>query len=173
MRNGGTALLVAAAMLVVGCGGEEEISTNSAPRAGTTTEAGTTAEPSEPTGGDEAGNEGGGAGGVAADSPGDDPETALDAFFLSGDPDLVCGELATESLLSSAYGDEEGCRAAQVPGATPKSIEITALVVAGDEAEAKLIPAGGPNDGIKTTVALVNDGGWRVDSLEADIPAGP
>jgi hypothetical protein len=102
------------------------------------------------------------------------PREALEGFFTSGVPDIACGELATEALLSRAYGDEQGCREAQVPAAVPDSIEITELEESGDEATATVIPDGGPNDGIETEVTLVNEGGaWLVDSLEADVPAGP
>ncbi len=102
------------------------------------------------------------------------PRVALEAFFTSGDPDLVCAELATERLVSSAYGDEKGCRQAQVPAAVPDAIDVKSLDVAGDEATATVIPEGGPNDGIETEVVLVDEGGaWLVDSLEADVPAGP
>jgi hypothetical protein len=37
-----------------------------------------------------------------------------------------------------------------------------------------VIPDGGPNDGIETEVVLAKKGdAWLVDSLEADVPAGP
>ncbi len=37
-----------------------------------------------------------------------------------------------------------------------------------------MVPEGGPNDGFEHDVVLVREGGaWLVDSLEADIPAGP
>jgi hypothetical protein len=105
---------------------------------------------------------------------GGSPKEVLELFFTSGDPELACGELATENLLSSAYGDEKGCRQAQVPAATPDSIEIESVDVSGAEATATVIPDGGPNDGIETKVALVKNGEvWLVDSLEADVPAGP
>jgi hypothetical protein len=174
-------LAVAAAFAgAAGCGGgEEPTSTTSAATSSTTvppetTQAAPTEEeqPVDDGGADEEDAEG--TGGVAADSPGSDPESALEAFFVSGDPDLVCGELAADELLSSAYGDEQGCRAAQAPGATPKSIEIVSLEESGDSAKAVVIPTGGPNDGFEHEVVLVREGdSWLVDSLEADIPAGP
>ena len=173
MNRALTVLLIAGTAMV-GCGGGDETSTTTAPTAEMTTEQGTTTQPAEGAVEEGGGEEANGSGGVAAESPGDDIDSALEAFFLSGDPDLVCGELATESLLSSAYGDEKGCRQAQVPAAIPDGIEIKSLDVSGDEAQATVIPDGGPNDGIETEVELVNeDEVWKVDSLEADIPAGP
>jgi hypothetical protein len=164
--------LVALLALVAGCGDDEDMTTTQAPTTEATTEAESAPPPAE-TSEDEGGAEAEDAGGGAAGSPGDDPEFTLEAYFLSGDPDLVCGELATESLVRTAYGDEQGCRQAQVPSAIPKSIEIRSLDVSGDEAEAVVTPTGGPNDGIETMVTLVDDDGWRVDTLEADVPAGP
>ena len=173
MRVVAVVALLAALALVAGCGDDEETTTTSAPTAETTTEDETTTTPTagdEEEGEDEAPD----GGGAPAEAPGDDPETALEAFFTSGDPDLVCGELATDKALTSAYGDEKGCRQAQVPAATPDAIDIKSLDVSGDEATATVIPDGGPNDGIETEVTLENEGGsWLVDSLKADVPAGP
>jgi hypothetical protein len=170
--------LVLSALIVVafaaGCGDDDE---TTSPTAATTNGAsGTTSPQGQDSGGEtkrEAPEPPPTRDRVTAESPGEDPETALEAYFISGDPDLVCGELATENLLRTAYGDEQGCRQAQVPAAVPKSIEIHSLDVSGAEAEATVTPTGGPNDGIDTTVTLVDHGGWRVDSLEADVPAGP
>jgi hypothetical protein len=161
--------LVAIAALVAACGDDEETTTQ-AP-AETTTETESVPAPVE-TAEDEDRAEVEGDG-VEAAAPAPDPESTLEAYFVSGDPDLVCGELATARLVRTAYGDEEGCRQAQVPAAVPKSIEVDSLEVSATEAVAVVIPAGGPNDGIETTVTLVDDGGWRVDTLEADVPAGP
>lgn len=181
MRAALLVLPIALVLALAGCGDDEDpttttgassIPTSTAPP-DTATEPATTTDVSTdedegPDGGEED------TGGVAADSPGSDPASALDAFFVSGDPDLVCGELATDALLADAYGDEEGCRAAQAPGATPESIEIAELETSGDTTEAVVIPKGGPNDGFEHEVVLVREGdSWLVDSLEADIPAGP
>lgn len=169
-------IVIAALALLSGCGGEDETSSS-------TTTASTSAAATGPTGAEEAqpdappetaGGGDGAGGGEAASGPGGDPESALEAFFTSGDPDLVCAELATAKLLASAYGDERGCRQAQVPAAIPKAIEIEELDSSGDMAEAIVVPEGGPNDGFEHEVVLVREGdSWLVDSLEADIPAGP
>ena len=169
---------VALVLVLAGCGGEEEQPTTpsaSTRPVSTASTASTTAPTTEPTttapADDGSGGEGGG---DAEDSPGSNPETALEAFFVSGDPDLVCGELATDDLVADAYGDEAGCRAAQAPGATPESIEIVELETSGETTEAVVVPEGGPNDGFEHDVTLVLEGdSWLVDSLEADIPAGP
>jgi len=168
---------VAVAILIAGCGDDEEDTTSV-----TTTDPAATAETTAPDteatdeGAGEAGDAGGGAesGGVAADSPGAGPESAIEAYFVSGDPELVCDTLATESLIASAYGDAEGCRQAQVPAATADAVVIRKIEKSTDEATATVIPEGGPNDGFEHEVVVVNEGGsWRVDSLEVDVPAGP
>jgi hypothetical protein len=172
------ASLAAALALLAGCGGDDETTT-----AATTSET-TTAEASVKTGPegtytnvdgpDGGGDESGGDGASGSGSAGTTPEDALEAFFTSGAPAVACGEVVTPELIADAYGDEQGCRAAQVPGATPKSIEITELEESGDAAEAVVVPKGGPNDGFDHEVTLVREGdAWLVDSLEADIPAGP
>ena len=175
------AALLAALAVLAGCGGDDDETTSSTSPTATSSSTAATgatgpdpaeeAEPPEETGG---GGGGGAAGGGASQGAGSDPESALEAFFTSGDPDLVCGELATPELISSAYGDERGCRQAQVPAAVPESIEIKEIETSGDVTEAVVIPEGGPNDGFDHEVVLVREGDtWLVESLEADIPAGP
>jgi hypothetical protein len=173
------ACLAAGLALLAGCGGDDETSTTSS----TTTTEPTTAPATGPTGStgaDESSADGSGDddsqddGARPASDAGSDPESALQEFFTSGDPDLVCGELATEALIAEAYGDEQGCRQAQVPDAIPESIEVKELDESGDTAEAVVVPRGGPNDGFDHEVVLVREGDvWVVDSLKADIPAGP
>ena len=170
---------VAALALLAGCGGDDE------PTSATTTSSPTPTAATGPTGpdtaaeaersadgGDDGGEREGGEG--AGSDAGKDPESALDAFFTSGDPDIACDQVVTEDLVTASYGDAKGCRQAQVPGAVAESIEVTELEVDGDSAEAVVVPKGGPNDGFEHEVKLVNVGGvWVLDSLEADIPAGP
>jgi hypothetical protein len=171
------ACLAAALALLAGCGGDDETTSSTT----STTEPTTTPAtgPTGPTGEDGGGGGGSegesrGEGGKPAANAGSDPESALEEFFTSGDPDLVCGELATEALIADAYGDEQGCRQAQVPDAVPESIEVKELDESGDAAEALVVPKGGPNDGFDHEVLLVREGDvWVVDSLEVDIPAGP
>jgi hypothetical protein len=163
---------------LAGCGGGDETTSSAAsstPTAATGPTGAGEAQPVDPP--ETAGGDGGGGSegdGGAATGPGSDPESALEAFFTSGDPDMVCGELATEELLANAFGDEKGCRQAQVPAAIAKSIEIKELKSSGDSTEAVVVPDGGPNDGFEHDVVLVRAGdSWLVDSLEVDIPAGP
>jgi len=172
MRLAAVALIPVLA-IAVGCGGDDdETTTDTTTAPAATGVTGAAPEQVEPPA--EVQDDDGRAAGPDASASGSGPRVALMAFFTSGDPDLVCGELATERLLSSAYGDEKGCRQAQVPAAIPDSIEIHSLETAGDEARAVVTPTGGPNDGIETDVMLVSEGGtWRVDSLKADVPAGP
>lgn len=167
------AALIAALALFAGCGDDEETTTTD--MTATPTATGPTGQEAKPVGPPLEKREREDApGDRPSGSPGSTPRVALEAFFTSGDPDLVCGELATEDLLSTAYGDEKGCRQAQVPAAIPDSIDIKVVEVTGDEAVATVIPDGGPNDAIETEVVLLNENGaWLVDSLEADVPAGP
>jgi hypothetical protein len=162
--------------LLAGCGGDDDEMTTSAPATTTTTtESGATGieGPETTTTADPNGGGGGDGGGGGSDA-GSTPEDALEAFFTSGDPAVACDEVVTPELVASAYGDEQGCRAAQVPGATPNSIEIVELDESGETAEAVVVPKGGPNDGFDHDVTLVLEGDtWLIDSLEADIPAGP
>jgi hypothetical protein len=171
MRLAAATAMIAAIVLAAGCG-DDEGATTTTTAAEPSSEEKTTAVSSEPP--DDRLEVDPAKRTDAAGTTASDPEEVLEVFFTSGIPDLVCGELATDNLLSSAYGDEEGCRKAQVPAATPDSIEITDLEESGDEATATVIPDGGPNDGIETEVVLVKEGdAWLVDSLEADVPAGP
>ena len=175
-----TILAAAAALaLLAGCGGDDETTSSTTTTSSTSTAAtGPTgpdaAEEVEPPasvgGGDGGGSDGGGKGSSAGKSP----ESALEAFFTSGDPDVACGEVVTEDLITANYGDVKGCRQAQVPGAVADSIEVKELEVDGESAEAVVVPKGGPNDGFDHEVKLVNVGGvWVLNSIEADIPAGP
>ncbi len=175
-----TAAVFAALPLLAGCGGDDETTSSTSPTTSSTTATAATgptgpdeAQPADKpaTGGDGGGDDDGGGGEPAA---GEDPEGALEAFFTSGDPDVACGEVVTEDLVAENYGDERGCRQAQVPGAVADSIEVKELEVEGDSAQAVVVPEGGPNDGFDHDVTLTNvDGLWVLESIDADIPAGP
>jgi hypothetical protein len=92
----------------------------------------------------------------------------------ASDAALICDQLVTDRYVRSAYGAREGCIAAQKPGALADSVEIMEVEEAGDSASAVAIPRGGPYDGVDVEVELIDEvGGWRVDSLLADVPAGP
>jgi hypothetical protein len=171
MRLAAVTAMIAAIALAAGCGddGDETTTETTTPATATGATGSDVEQVSPPLEAQKGAKTAPGSGGSAVS-----PREALEGFFTSGVPDIACGELATEELLSSAYGDEQGCREAQVPAAVPDSIEITELEESGGEATATVIPDGGPNDGIETEVVLVKEGStWLVDSLEADVPAGP
>jgi hypothetical protein len=167
--------LVLGALALAGCGGEEEPATTepatTAPATTATTQTTTTATATTADG-DEAG--GGGGETIEIGRP-TSIENTLEAVFTGSlDAELICDSLVTERYVRSAYGAREGCIAAQKPGALADSVEITEVEEAGKSASAVAIPSGGPYDGVEVEVELVNEpGGWRVDSLLADVPAGP
>ena len=174
MRGVAVVALLAALALVAGCGDDEETTTESTSVPTATGATGAEAEVAEekPPPGKQDGD--GGPGAKESVPAGGSPEEVLELYFTSGDPDLACVDLVTPNLVSSAYGDQMGCRQAQVPAATPDSIEIMQVEESGEEATATVVPEGGPNDGIETQVVLVKEGPvWLVDSLKANVPAGP
>ncbi|MGH2987071.1 MAG: hypothetical protein ACRDLO_10345 [Solirubrobacterales bacterium] len=165
--------LLVGSLVLAGCGDDEEPATSPAtttpPTTETTTQTATTAD------GDEAGEADGGGGEEIAIGRPTTIENTLEVVFTgSSDAALICDALVTARYVRSAYGGREGCIAAQKPGALADSVEITEIEEAGDSASAVAIPAGGPYDGVEVEVELVREGGgWRVDSLLADVPAGP
>jgi hypothetical protein len=99
---------------------------------------------------------------------------ALDAVFASGDPAKACETYVTPNYVISAYGDLDGCRAAQTSGAAAKSVAVDNVKVASGAATATVVPAGGPSAGEKIDVILVQYGDiWKVDTASANVPVGP
>ena len=100
-------------------------------------------------------------------------EGVIEAVLTGSVPaKTICDDLLTVAFLKTAYGSREGCLAGQVPGALAAAVEVTRL----DEAAGKatVVLTGGPVDGVEVAVGLVDDGGGiRVDSVIADVPAGP
>ena len=90
-----------------------------------------------------------------------------------GTPAQACGRYVTKAFVKTAYGGEENCLAARRKRALAQSI------VVGPGTNEKgthiaVVPRGGPYDGHKVEVDLVEEGGaFRVDALEAHVPAGP
>src|SRR5688572_22986948 len=86
--------------LLAGCGGDDETTSPTRTAEGTYTAA---TGPTGPEQADEvdppAETEGDSSGDGASTGAGSDPEGALEAFFTSGDPELVCGEIATPELI--------------------------------------------------------------------------
>jgi hypothetical protein len=100
---------------------------------------------------------------------------AVTAVVGGGDPEAACTSYATEDYVKSAYGDEQGCRAA-VGEQGPVGVAIGDISVDPDAgtAETTAVPDGGPNKGETLTVRLVDEGGaWKVDFVRSDAPAGP
>jgi len=173
------AIGAAAVLLLTGCGDESEdrdvTSTASAPPA-TTTE---TAPAPAPPAGDEPPSD--------AEKPEKPierierplapPEVTRAVLTRSGSVEQGCEELVTESFVADAYGDLQGCLAAREAGGQARSLSKTNYVATSDRTIGTVIPRGGPYDDIEVTVELVSDpaheGGWLVDSLRADVPAGP
>lgn len=169
-----TALVAATLVLAAGCGNDEEpaaptttVTTTSA----TTAEGPATAEPqAEPDDSGTAEQQG-----SSERRPLAVPDVLEAVLTASIDPALICDELVTEDYVRTAYGAREGCLAAQQPGALADSLEGTyANRTEPDRANVIVVPNGGPYDGVEVEVELVRDGeGWRVNSLLADVPAGP
>lgn len=176
MRISLIALLLVLCGTVTACGGGEEPDKTSPTADSPTGPTGATGT-AEHVGGDRDGetNASTGKGDQGGEkSPRAEVRAAIEGFFVSGDPELACEDLVTERLVRSAYGDRKGCARAQQPGATPSAVEIERLQLDGDDATALVVPRGGPNDKIETKVSLVRGPeGWQLDSLEADVPAGP
>jgi hypothetical protein len=117
-----------------------------------------------------------------ADTPGADrPRTVEDVvtavLTASETPQTICDQLVTATYVETAYGTRQGCLAAQQPGSLARSVETGDVRESGAAATAVAVPKGGPYDGVEVQVELVAatdlDGAWVVDSLFADVPAGP
>ena len=185
MRRRRLVTLVALALTLAACGDEGE-STTTAPgeNAGT--------QPPDSAPGDGRTVAGGHEGEAAGDgASGDDateqaepqPGTGTGAanaliaaaavLTRAGSPEQACGSFVTESFILSSYGGEQNCVAARRPEALARAIVFGP---GADEASTNLVvvPKGGPYDGAKVEVGLVeDDDGFRVDRLTANIPAGP
>ncbi len=101
-------------------------------------------------------------------------QTVETVLTSSAEPAVICDELVTAAYVRTAYGAREGCLAAQKPGTLAESVGGGAALRSGIEASVTVVPEGGPYDGVEVEVELVKEGDtWRVDSLLADVPAGP
>jgi hypothetical protein len=118
----------------------------------------------------------------AADDPGADRPRAVEDVVVavltgSETAETICDLLVTPNYVSIAYGDRAGCLAAQKPGSLADSVEIIEMGKLGTKATAVAVPTGGPYDGVDVNVELLPspdlEGAWLVDSLLADVPAGP
>jgi hypothetical protein len=161
-------LIVAFALALAACGGEEEAPTEiDAPTA--------TPEGAAPDGRGEGGEGPGG----PAEGPPPAPtrghvRAVIEAFVTSTNPAVVCGAVVTDDLLERAFGDRRGCREALAPEAVADRVEVRAIRVGEGGASAIAVPRGGVNDGLEVEVELVeSNGALLIDRFEADVPPGP
>jgi hypothetical protein len=100
--------------------------------------------------------------------------SAITAVFASGDPVTACQTYATAAYVARAFGDIDGCKAAQTSGGHAKAVTMARIVVNGDKATAVAVPIGGPSADEAIDLTLVKDGGlWKVDTAKANVPVGP
>lgn len=169
--------LLAAAVLALGACGEEEAEPAGEAEVTTspTTAPTTTATEPAATGAGEGDGEppqppGSRGGGEPARSPATSAEQAIRAVLTAeGEAAEACTDFVTEDFVATAHGGRENCIAARRPNALAESVEITE----DGGGTFTVVPKGGPYDGVEVTVEVVDDGGFRVASLLADIPAGP
>ncbi len=160
-----------AALALAGCGDD----------GGVANEAGSTQTMSDPVGpvattADGADSEAGQPDSTVADDqrPLTIEQTVEAVLTSSAEPAVVCDELVTAEYVRVAYGAREGCLAAQKPGALADSVSGGVGTREGDTATVTVVPRGGPYDDVEVRAELVRDAdGWRLDSLLADVPAGP
>jgi hypothetical protein len=167
--------VVAGCLTVAACGGDDDEETTAAALPATTEEETTAGKPPGETT-VEVGEPGQGPEG-AAQRPTSIEDVITAVFTGSEEPALLCDELVTERFVRQAYGAREGCLAAQQPGALAGTVEVQNVTGSGQSASAVAVPSGGPYDGVEVDVELVADpaagGAWQLDSLIADVPAGP
>jgi hypothetical protein len=90
-----------------------------------------------------------------------------------GTDEQACGTYVTEGFIQTAYGGSENCTASRDPQALANGLSLPTAIGKGTT-HLVVIPDGGPYDGAKVEVDLVRDGDtYRVDALEAHVPAGP
>ena len=101
---------------------------------------------------------------------------AVEAVLTSGDAADACGRYVTEHYLKAAYGDRQGCIQAQGRGSAARSLRSFRARFGGvaRSASAVAVPVGGPYDGAKLRVSLIQGGpGYQVDALDSNVPVGP
>ena len=192
MRAALAATAALAVLALASCGDDRPDSTTTSTSFTATTAAPTTAST---TGSGAASGAGGGGGSGAASGAGGGgapprseavrsaelPRSvdSVIAAVLTGSeaPEAICDQLVTAAYVRTAYGDRQGCVAAQRPGTLAKSVQVSQIEESGETATAVAVPSGGPYSGVDVDVKLAADpdvdGAWRVDSLQANVPAGP
>ncbi len=134
-----TALLIlcGACLALAACGGGDGTTTNSTSAvegSGVATES------------DGAGAEGED---VPSAAPSDEQQVrvAIEALLIDPDNEYVCGEVLSEKLLRTAYGDLQGCLDGRGGPTLADSAKIEGLAVEGATASANAVPKGGLYDG--------------------------
>jgi hypothetical protein len=100
---------------------------------------------------------------------------AIEGVVASGDSAEACERYATEALIVAAYGDREGCEAAVTsPGGAADSVEVSEIKIFEKSATALAVPSGGPSSDERIAVVLAKEEGtWKVDALNSQVPVGP
>ncbi len=173
MSRAASVLIALLLATTAGCGDSDDVTSTAGSTSPATTS--TEADEVEAPSGEEPEVEAGAGTDDVSPAPELSRDQVVDAVLTgSVDAALICDRLATERFVREAYGARQGCIAAQRPGALADSVEIEDTAEGEDVATVTVIPSGGPYDGVEVEIELVADGeGWRVDSLFADVPAGP
>ncbi len=99
---------------------------------------------------------------------------AIEGVLTSGNPNDACDRFATTNYAETTFGGRAGCIESTIPASAADSVRVSAVVLSGNSATARVIPRGGPSSGETITVRLVREGGvWKVDSLRSNAPVGP
>ena len=103
-----------------------------------------------------------------------DPVVAATAVLTSqGTPEQACDLYVTPNFIETAYGGRENCIASRTGRALARDLSLGTAIEKG-ATHLVVIPQGGPYDGAKVEVDLIREGDtYRVDSLQARVPAGP
>ena len=160
MRRTFTLALLAAAALT-GCGDDEPSTTSSS----TTTESSTTTSTTTTSTSTS----------TAPAPPGETPEDAARAVLtVDGTAEEACETNVTTAFVAVSYGSRKNCIAAHTPDALAQSIEVVSSKKTSIGVHLVVVPDGGPYDGAKVEVEVIGvEDAYRVDSLQAHVPAGP
>ena len=100
-------------------------------------------------------------------------DAARAVLTVDGTPKQACDTNVTTAFISISYGSRKNCLAAQTPDNLADSIEVVSSKQTETGVHLVVIPDGGPYDDAKVEVEVVERDGFRVDSLQAHVPAGP
>jgi hypothetical protein len=112
-----------------------------------------------------------GCGGGSGSGSGDDEvKRVLETFFTTSDP-VQCEELTNNAFkqlspdVLAADDPAAECRKSLDPTGEAKSIQVSDVNIDGSKATATLVPDGGTFEGATVKLALVDDGGWKIDGI--------